>query len=183
MYIIIYVLTHPFGIRHWTARTFFDKNTSLWGSYVCESKKSKFFFSGDTAYCDVFKLIGDKFGPFDLSAIAIGAYKPRYAMRQVHCSPEEAIDIALDLKSKSSVGIHWGTFPMASEHIIEPALELARSRQQLNLSIDKFFTTLPGVTQVLNDIPVYDFATMNPDLFAHYMKQYNSQLSVVGESI
>lgn len=43
--------------------------------------KHRFFFSGDTAYCDVFKTIGDRYGPFDMSAISIGAYKPRLYSR------------------------------------------------------------------------------------------------------
>ena len=52
--------------KHWTARSLLDRNECLWGSYVVLSKKSKFFFAGDTAYCSLFKQIGAKYGPFDI---------------------------------------------------------------------------------------------------------------------
>jgi N-acyl-phosphatidylethanolamine-hydrolysing phospholipase D len=64
--------------KHWTSRTLFDKNTALWGSFAVIGASHRFFFSGDTAYCPVFKTIGEHYGPFDMSAISIGAYKPRY---------------------------------------------------------------------------------------------------------
>lgn len=63
--------------KHWTGRTLFDRNAALWGSFAVMGSSQRFFFSGDTAYCDVFRTIGKHFGPFDMSAIAIGAYKPR----------------------------------------------------------------------------------------------------------
>jgi L-ascorbate metabolism protein UlaG (beta-lactamase superfamily) len=63
--------------KHWTGRTLFDRNAAMWGSFAVMGPRQRFFFSGDTAYCDVFKTIGKHFGPFDMSAIAIGAYKPR----------------------------------------------------------------------------------------------------------
>lgn len=58
--------------KHWTGRGVMDRNTCLWGSFAVLSNQSKFFFSGDTAYCPVFKRIGEVFGPFDLAAIPIG---------------------------------------------------------------------------------------------------------------
>lgn len=81
-----HTLTNPAGrhvdvvftpTKHWTSRTPFDWNTCLWGSFAVIGRKSKFFFSGDTAYCPVFKTIGEHYGPFDMSAISIGAYNPR----------------------------------------------------------------------------------------------------------
>ena len=65
--------------NHWSGRfPPLDRNKALWGSWlVVGSKGSKFWFGGDTAYSDVFKQIGKKFGPIDLSAIPIGAYNPR----------------------------------------------------------------------------------------------------------
>jgi N-acyl-phosphatidylethanolamine-hydrolysing phospholipase D len=58
--------------KHWSARSFYDRNTSLWGSFVMSCNGEKMFFAGDTAYCPVFKQIGEKFGPFNFSAIPIG---------------------------------------------------------------------------------------------------------------
>lgn len=53
----------------------------------------RFWFAGDTGYCGVFKEIGQKYGPFDLSAIPIGAYEPRYFMKPQHIDPAEAVQI------------------------------------------------------------------------------------------
>lgn len=75
---------------------------------MIKSKTQRVFFSGDTGYCDVFKTIGEEHGPFDFSMIAIGAYEPRALMRPQHINPEEAVMIHEDIKSKLSMGIHWG---------------------------------------------------------------------------
>jgi len=82
------------------------------------SKGTKFWFGGDTAYSDVFKQIGKKFGPIDLSAIPIGAYNPRPTMKSMHVDPEEAIKIHYDLKSKMSFGIHWAAFKLTLGRLI-----------------------------------------------------------------
>ena len=63
--------------QHWCCRGAFDENCALWGSWCIIGPKHRFFFGGDTGYCDVFKVIGQKYGPFDLAAIPIGAYSPR----------------------------------------------------------------------------------------------------------
>jgi len=107
--------------NHFSRRGLLDHNKALWGSWlVIGSKGSKFWFGGDTAYSDVFKQIGKRFGPIDLSAIPIGAYNPRPTMKFVHVDPEEAIKIHYDLKSKISFGIHWATFKLTLEHYMEP---------------------------------------------------------------
>ena len=61
-------------------------------------------------------------GPFDLAAIPIGAYKPRFLNKEAHVNPAEAVTIHSQLRSKQSVAIHWGTFPLSEEE-----LEIARS--------------------------------------------------------
>jgi N-acyl-phosphatidylethanolamine-hydrolysing phospholipase D len=137
--------------KHWSARGLFDRNATLWGSYVMISGSEKFFFGGDTAYCPVFKQIGEKYGPFDISCIPIGAYKPRWFMKDVHCDPSEALKIHQDIKSKKSLGIHWGTFPLAEDDAIEPALELARARETVAMSAVDFFTTRHGDTYSVAD--------------------------------
>lgn len=191
--------------KHWTSRTFFDRNTCLWGSFVvstCPSTNTgtaspvhvnseareergqrerqqgqSFYFGGDTAYCDkLFKNIGDRYGPFDLSLIPIGAYKPRYFMKDHHCDPKEALQIHQDLQSKRSVAIHWGTFPLADEDVIEPALELGYQRHAVNMETKQFFTmrlneslTLPLTEQQEAEFSVDgDFSVLHPDLMREY---------------
>lgn len=155
--------------KHWTARGLFDRNTCLWGSFAVRSPQSRFFFTGDTAYCPVFKQIGHTFGPFDFAAIPIGAYAPRWFMRDVHCNPEEALKIHQDLRAKRSIGIHWGTFPMADEDFVEPALELARVRDMHNVSREEFFTMKHGETVNKNEFSENDFATQHTELYGEYL--------------
>ncbi|KAM0756264.1 Metallo-hydrolase/oxidoreductase [Meredithblackwellia eburnea MCA 4105] len=94
--------------------------------------------------CPAFKEIGAKFGSFDLSMIPIGdlslrsdsqwscaepkpttgAYDPRWAMSRIHCSPEDSVELHLDVGSKKSVGMHWGTWILTSEEMTEPPKRL-----------------------------------------------------------
>lgn len=170
--------------KHWTSRTPFDRNTCLWGSYVVASHQGRFFFSGDTAYCSVFKQIGELYGPFDMSCLAIGAYKPRWFMKDVHCDPSESIQIHKDLKSLQSVGIHWGTFPLADEDDIEPALELGRQRRVNGMTPSEFYTMAMGETVIPSEIakvdkePLNDMCLQNPELFEYFVENCEELESV-----
>lgn len=101
--------------QHWSKRTLNDDNKSLWGGWAVIGPKHKFYYSGDTGYCPVFRDIGRNYGPFDACAIPIGAYEPRWFMRAQHVNPEEAVKIHQDVKSKFTIAIHWGTFALANE--------------------------------------------------------------------
>ena len=101
--------------QHMSGRYFFDANKTLWGSWTVIGPKHNFYFAGDTGYCPVFKQIGQIYGPFDLAAIPIGAYDPKWIAGQQHVDPEEAVLIHKDIGSKLSVGIHWGTFTLGYE--------------------------------------------------------------------
>jgi N-acyl-phosphatidylethanolamine-hydrolysing phospholipase D len=100
-------------VQHWSKRIFSPRDSSLWAGWIVEANGFKFFFAGDSGYTPFFKEIGARFGPFDLAAIPIGAYEPRWFMRFHHLSPEEAVKVHLDVKSKKSIAIHWGTFVLA----------------------------------------------------------------------
>lgn len=91
--------------QHWSRRTAFDLRKTLWGSFTIAVGKQRFFFSGDTGYCEVFDAIGRTYGPFDIAAIPIGAYNPESVMRFAHCGPEEAVRMHNELRSKKSFGI------------------------------------------------------------------------------
>ncbi len=132
--------------NHDSYRGIFDYNKYLWGSWtVIGGGGSKFWFAGDTAYSDVFKQIGQRYGPFDLAAIPIGAYKPRDTMRYVHVNTPEAVTIHEDVRSKKSFGIHWGAFKLTNEYFMEPKTRLSQFVQDYNkYNVTKFvdFTTI-----------------------------------------
>ncbi|CAG2114706.1 unnamed protein product [Medioppia subpectinata] len=133
--------------QHWTQRGLWDGMQVLWGSWTVVGPKHRFFFAGDTGYCPVFKQIGQMYGPFDLSAIPIGAYEPRWIMTPEHIDPEEAVQIHEDIRSKASVGIHWGTFVMAHEYYLEPPMKLKTALKDHNLDENEFIVISHGQTK------------------------------------
>ncbi len=107
---------------HWSKRTFWDTNKTLWGNFLIEHNGRKIFFACDTGYGDIYKDLGKKYGPIDLTMINIGAYdfRPMFNKSIYHTTPEEALNIAQDLKSKKVLGMHWGTFVLSLDPIMDP---------------------------------------------------------------
>ena len=112
---------------HWSKRGLTDTNKTLWGSYLIDYKGKKILFACDTGVGKIYKELGEKYGPIELTFINIGAYN-FYPMASVkdsssyHTNPEEALSLARDLKSKKVIGMHWGTFVLSLEPIAEPPL-------------------------------------------------------------
>ncbi len=105
---------------HMSKRGLFDRNQTLWASYALRSADSNIYVAGDTAYGPVFKSMKSTFDNFDLGLVPIGAYEPRLLMRQVHTTPEEAVQIGRDLEIKRLVAKHWGTIQLTDEPLFEP---------------------------------------------------------------
>jgi len=132
--------------QHWSRRGVRDVCKALWCSFVVLGSK-RVYFSGDTAYCPAFKETGEEFGPFDLACIPIGAYEPRDFMCVQHVDPEEAVQMHIDLKSKHSVGMHWGTFILTDEPVLEPPQKMAEARRAKGLPDDAFIVLYIGETK------------------------------------
>ena len=110
---------------HWSKRSLFDTNKTLWGNYLIEYKDKKILFACDTGVGDIYKSLGNKYGPIDITFINIGAYNffpimPEKDKSVYHTNPEQALGIAKDLKSKKVIGMHWGTVILSLEPIMEP---------------------------------------------------------------
>ncbi len=105
--------------KHWGRRGLFDKNAVLWGGYVLSTQGMSIYFSGDTAYGDHFKEIGKRFD-IDYALLPIGAYKPEFIMKHNHMNPEEAFEAFKDLKAKTLIPMHYGTFKLTDEPLDEP---------------------------------------------------------------
>ncbi len=107
---------------HWSKRSLTDTNKTLWGNFLIEYKGKKILFACDTGYGDIYKKLGKKYGPIDITMINIGAYnfKPMFDKSIYHTTPEEALNVAQDLNSKKVIGMHWGTFVLSLEPIMEP---------------------------------------------------------------
>ncbi len=133
-------------MQHWSARTLFDRNRALWGGFVIEQEKLKILFAGDTGYNGHFTNIQEKFGPMDVSLLPIGAYEPRWLMKDHHMNPEDAVKAHLDLGSKLSLGIHFGTFQLTDEGIDEPVLALHKAINDNNVLPEAFLAPKNGET-------------------------------------
>jgi N-acyl-phosphatidylethanolamine-hydrolysing phospholipase D len=125
--------------QHWSARGLGDRNQALWASWAVQIGDFKFWFAGDTGYNDkIFPEIGNRCGPFDLALIPVGGYDPRWFMKPMHLDPEEAVQVHKDVRSKYSLGIHWGAFALTSEPIDEPPKRLREAAKTLT---DSTFVT------------------------------------------
>ena len=102
------------------------------GRFLIEKKKKKIFFACDTGYGNIYKELGKKYGPIDLTIINIGAYnfKPMFDKSIYHTTPEEALNIGQDLKSKKIIGMHWGTFVLSLEPIMEPPVRFKKNAEK-----------------------------------------------------
>lgn len=132
--------------QHWSKRTAFDDMCALWSGWAILGRNKKVFFAGDTGFCAGFAEIGNKFGPFDLSLIPIGAYEPRWMMRCQHVDPIEAVDIHINIRSKQSIGMHWGTWALTDEHALEPPQKLADELAARNMDPSCFISVTHGQT-------------------------------------
>jgi L-ascorbate metabolism protein UlaG (beta-lactamase superfamily) len=137
-------------VKHWSARGLWDRNKSLWGGYVIVTANKKIFFSGDTGYCDTFKSLSKKYGAFDFSLLPIGAYEPRWFMKDAHMNPEEAVQAHLDLQSKKTMGIHFGTWQLTDEGMQDPEKDLQISIEKNKVAKDSFFTLGAGESRIVD---------------------------------
>ena len=127
--------------QHWSARGLRDRNKSLWGSWFIKTEEKNIFHAGDTGYSDDFIEIRNRLGSVDFAMIPIGAYDPQWFMSYSHVNPEEALNIAKDLDAKKSIGMHWGTFILTDEPVLEPRERLNKITNQTNVD---FYTVTPG---------------------------------------
>jgi len=106
--------------QHWSQRTAFDRNKSLWGGFVFRLDRHVVYFAGDSGYFDGFSEIARRIGPIGMALLPIGAYDPEWFMRPQHMNPDEAGQAFLDLAAERMVSIHWGTFKLTDEPLNEP---------------------------------------------------------------
>jgi len=142
---------------HWSKRSLTDTNKTLWGNFLIEYKDKKIFFACDTGIGNIYKELGNKFGPIDLTLINIGAYNfypmmPYKDKSAYHTNPEEALSIAQDLKSKKVLGTHWGTFVLSLEPIMEPPVRFKDNAEKYGFTKENTILFKIGQVSKLNKI-------------------------------
>jgi L-ascorbate metabolism protein UlaG (beta-lactamase superfamily) len=132
--------------QHFSGRGIFDRDETLWGSYVIKGPHQKIFFSGDSGYFEGFKQIGDKYGPFDYTFMECGAYNEKWHF--VHMYPEETVQAHIDLKGKILQPIHLGTFDLALHAWYDPMIRVAKAADSLGI---KLSTPIVGETFTIDE--------------------------------
>ena len=139
---------------HWSKRTLTDTNKTLWGNFLIQYKNMKILFACDTGYGNIYKELGEKYGPIDITMINIGAYdfRPMFDRSIYHTTPEEALNVAQDLKSKKVLGMHWGTFVLSLEPIMEPPIRFKENAEKFGFKKEDAITFKIGEINSLKSI-------------------------------
>ncbi|QDL56618.1 MBL fold metallo-hydrolase [Rhodoferax aquaticus] len=142
-------------VQHWSARGLGDRSATLWGGWSVFAEDLHWYFGGDAGYSKDMLDTRLRFaqrhgaeqgGGFDVALIPVGAYEPRWFMREQHMNPAEAVQAHLDLGAKRSMGIHWGTFALTDEPLDQPPIDLASAKADKQLTDTDFFVVKIGET-------------------------------------
>ncbi len=125
--------------QHFSGRGALDRNRTLWMGFVISGSSGVAYFAGDTGFGPHFEEIAARFGPVRLAMLPIGAFRPRSFMAPVHIDPEQAVQAHQVLGARTSVGIHFGTFPLADDGMDEPAQELAEALDRAGVDEGSFW--------------------------------------------
>ncbi|MGS0683933.1 MBL fold metallo-hydrolase [Nakamurella sp. GG22] len=120
--------------RHFSGRGL-RRNTTLWCSWAIVGPEHSVYFGGDTGYTAAFSGIGERYGPFDVAVLPIGAYGDQWP--DIHLNPEEAVQAHLDLKAGLFVPIHWATFDLALHSWSEPVERLLAAGKDIRIAIPR----------------------------------------------
>lgn len=140
--------------RHYSSRGLLDYKATHWSSWSIAGTEHKVFYSGDTGYSRLFTQIGERLGPFDLNIVKVGAYGPGQSWTDIHMTPEEAVQVHLDVGGERMLPVHWMTFNLALHDWDEPIMRAltAATREKVALvtprigeivSADKAFVNEP----------------------------------------
>jgi L-ascorbate metabolism protein UlaG (beta-lactamase superfamily) len=145
------LIVHAERTLHWSARGTGDRMHALWASFVLETGARKIYCIGDTGFGngDTFRRVRDRHRELALALIPIGAYEPRWFMRNNHINPEEAVQVMRLSGAARALGHHWGTFHLTNEAIEQPMLDLAVAREAGGIAPEHFPALRPGEVNLL----------------------------------
>jgi N-acyl-phosphatidylethanolamine-hydrolysing phospholipase D len=134
---------------HFSRRTPFDRNRSLWCGFRVAGARHALVFAGDTAFGPVHREIGERYPPVDVALVPIGAYAPRLLMQGAHCTPEEGFRIGQDLRARCICAMHWGTIRLTDEPPFEPPLRFRAAAAAAGYGPDRAWLPAVGETRLL----------------------------------
>ncbi|MCX9026221.1 MAG: MBL fold metallo-hydrolase [Candidatus Methanoperedens sp.] len=139
--------------QHFSGRTPWNINKSLWGGFMIESSQGQIYYAGDTGFGNFFENLHANFSNIKVALLPIGAYEPRWFMSPVHMNPEDAVRAHQILKPNVSIGAHFGTFHLADEGVDAPKEQLEATLRENGIDPKEFIILNPGesVTLMPND--------------------------------
>lgn len=132
--------------QHWSARGLFDRNLSLWGAWLLQFGEHRLYFAGDTGYGPHFEKIKKDYGKVWLALLPIGAYEPRWFMKEAHINPAEAVQAHRDLGATRSLGMHFGCWQLTDEAFDRPVQDLQEALRVAQIPSEEFEAAVVGKT-------------------------------------
>ena len=130
--------------QHFSGRGLWDRYRSLWGSYYMHHGPRSVYFGADSGYSSHYADIKSRLGSPDIAILGIGAYEPNWFMKPIHMNPAEAVVAHRDLDAKLSIGMHFGTFPLATEGFDQPVRELQEALEKESIPQEDFIVLEEG---------------------------------------
>lgn len=147
--------------HHWSKRSLIDACRTLWGGWILSDARAgtearagtaarkKVYFAGDTGYGHWFGEIGRRHPGIDLALLPIGAYAPRWWLRDVHADPEEAVRAHVDLGARRMAPMHWATFALSAEPVMEPLHRVRAAWSRAGLPRESLWDLPIGTSRAL----------------------------------
>lgn len=107
--------------HHWSRRGLFDHCATLWGGWVLTALDgARVYHGGDSGYGGFFAEIGQRYPGIDVAMLGVGSYAPRWFLGAMHTDPWQAVRATADVGARRLVPMHWGTFHLSREPVLEP---------------------------------------------------------------
>jgi len=140
--------------RHFSGRAGYDKDYTLWSSWVIKTENASIYYCGDSGYGSHFKEIGEKYGPFDITFMECGQYNEGWPY--IHMMPEQSVQAHIDLKGRIMIPIHWGKFNLSLHKWTGPVERAKNEAKRLKVNL---INPVPGEivrieTEILTEKPV-----------------------------
>ena len=119
--------------QHFSGRTLWDRNRTLWASWSIASGAERIFFSGDTGYFPGFREIAQRLGPIDIALLENGAYDSGWPT--VHLTPEQTVQAFEELGARMLYLVHNSTFDLAFHGWREPLERVAAIAQAKGIAL------------------------------------------------
>lgn len=160
--------------QHFSSRTPWDRNKTLWGGFVISGPSGNVFFAGDTGYGPHFQEIARRFSPIKVALLPISPLQPQQSKEQskepphehrpgVHMGPAEAVRAHADLGAHLSVAAHFQVFQLGSDGFGDAVKGLVSALEERHLRLDEFITPTPGQVIELTAPSIRAWSPVSPE--------------------